>query len=108
MKFYLITFTKDKGITYQTVSVPAKNLTDAYIELQLRIPGAEITAVKLSGKMATFGDIVWLDILAEHLVKHATVEQSIEVMNHCDPDMKLALSDAIWNTKRKLNERGDI
>ena len=101
MKLYLITFTQDRGITFKTLSIPARNLTDAYIETQIRFPNAEITGAELTGKMLTFGNMVWMDILAEHLVKHATIEEVRETMALCDADMRQDLTDALWKLKRK-------
>lgn len=53
---YHITYTVDKGVTHKWLSVPAKSLTDAYIELQIKIPEAEITDIKQTGKVITIKD----------------------------------------------------
>ena len=50
---YHITYTVDKGVSHKWLSVPAKSLVDAYIELQIRIPEAEITDIKHTGKIIT-------------------------------------------------------
>lgn len=56
MKLYHMKFTQDKGTTYQIFDVPARSITEAYIELQIRFPSAEITGVELSGKIITITD----------------------------------------------------
>jgi hypothetical protein len=53
LKVFYITYTEDKGVSFKRISVPAENLTQAYVELQLRLPEAEITAIELSGKIIT-------------------------------------------------------
>ena len=50
---YYITFTEDNGETYKRFAVPGKSIPDAYVELQMKIPGAEITDISLSGKTIT-------------------------------------------------------
>ena len=100
MRLFLIKFTQDKGKTDQELGIPAKSLVDAYIEIQLRFPKAEITELRDSGKMLTFGTSNWLDILAKHLVDHATVEQVREAAELCDSDMREELTDAIWKLKK--------
>ena len=100
MKLYFIKFTQDTGNTEQELGIPAKNLVDAYIQVQINFPKAEITGVRDSGKMLTFGTSNWLDILAKHLVDHATVEQVREVAKLCDSDMREELNDAIWKLKK--------
>ena len=50
LKVFYVTYTEDKGVTERRISVPAENLTQAYIEVQLRLPKAEITKIELCGK----------------------------------------------------------
>lgn len=100
MRLFLIKFTQDKGKTEQELGIPAKNLVDAYIEIQLHFPNAEITKLRDSGKMLTFGSSNWLDILAKHLVDNATLEQVREVADLCDFEMREELTDAIWKLKK--------
>jgi hypothetical protein len=50
---YHITYTVDNGVTHKWLSVPAKSLVDAYIELQIKIPEAVITDIKQTGKIIT-------------------------------------------------------
>ena len=52
---YHITYTVDKGAT-KWLSVPANTLVDAFIELQIRIPGAIITAIEQTGTVITIKD----------------------------------------------------
>ena len=56
LEIYLMEFTEDNGNTYRTFSVPAKNLTDAYIAVQIQFPNAIITDAKVSGKIITITD----------------------------------------------------
>ena len=53
---YHITYTVDNGANYKWLSVPANTLVDAFIELQIRIPGAIITAIEQTGKVITIKD----------------------------------------------------
>lgn len=56
LEIYLMKFTEDNGDTYRTFSIPAKNLTDAYIAVQINFPGAIITDAKVSNKIITITD----------------------------------------------------
>ena len=53
LKVFYITYTEDKGVSFKRIAVPAETLPEAYIELQLRLPEAEITNIELSGKIIT-------------------------------------------------------
>lgn len=47
MKNWEVTYTENKGTTYQTMIVEARDYTKAYIKVLLKIPmGAMITEVK--------------------------------------------------------------
>ena len=56
LEIYLMEFTEDNGETHRTFSIPAKNLTDAYIAVQIQFPNAIITDAKVSGKIITIKD----------------------------------------------------
>ena len=56
LEIYLMEFTVDKGKSYRTFSIPAKNLTDAYIAVQINFPKAIITDAKVSSKIITITD----------------------------------------------------
>lgn len=56
LKVYYITYTLDKGETHKRIAVPAESIPDAYIDLQLKIPEAEITDIELTGKIITIQD----------------------------------------------------
>ena len=53
LRVYYITYTLDKGETHKRIAVPAENIPNAYIDLQLKIPEAEITDIEITGKMIT-------------------------------------------------------
>ncbi len=53
LKVFYITYTEDKGVSFKRISVPAETLPEAYVELQLKVPEAEITNIELSGKIIT-------------------------------------------------------
>ena len=56
LDIYLMEFTEDNGETFKTFSIPAKNLTEAYIAVQISFPQAIITDAKVSGKIITITD----------------------------------------------------
>ena len=56
LDIYLMEFTEDNGETFKTFSIPAKNLTEAYIAVQISFPQAIITDDKVSGKIITITD----------------------------------------------------
>lgn len=56
LDIYLMEFTEDNGKTFKTFSIPAKNLTEAYIAVQIAFPQAIITDAKVSGKIITITD----------------------------------------------------
>ena len=58
LTIYHITFTEDCGETYRRLAVPATNLTNAYVEIQMRYPNAEITNIEHSGKIITIQEAV--------------------------------------------------
>lgn len=53
LRVYYITYTLDKGTTHRRISVPAENVPNAYVTLQLMIPEAEITDIEITGKTIT-------------------------------------------------------
>lgn len=53
LKVFYITYTEDKGVSFRRIAVPAETLPEAYIELQLKFPEAEITNIELTGKIIT-------------------------------------------------------
>ncbi len=46
LNLYNVTFTEDKGKTLKYLTFPARTLTEAYIEVQLKFPNAEITEIE--------------------------------------------------------------
>jgi hypothetical protein len=53
---YKVTFTEDKGETLKYLTFPARTLTEAYIEVQLKFPNAEITEIEDSEKVLKIFD----------------------------------------------------
>ena len=53
LKVFYITYTEDKGVSFKRIAVPAQNIPEAYVELQLKVPEAEITDIELTGKIIT-------------------------------------------------------
>lgn len=56
LRVYYITYTTDNGETSRRISVPAENVPNAYVTLQLMIPEAEITDIEITGKIITITD----------------------------------------------------
>ena len=53
LKVFYITYTEEKGVSFKRIAVPAQTLPEAYVELQLKVPEAEITNIELTGKIIT-------------------------------------------------------
>lgn len=53
---YKVTYTEDKGETVKWITCPARTITEAYIEVQLKLPGAEITEVEDANKVLKIFD----------------------------------------------------
>lgn len=49
-RVYNITYTTDSNKTTKRIAVPAESIPSAYVELQLKVPNAEILAIDTAGK----------------------------------------------------------
>ena len=56
LNLYNVTFTEDKGATVKSLTMPARTLTEAYIEVQLKMPGADITEISDSERVLKIFD----------------------------------------------------
>ena len=95
IKLYTVTFTQDKE-TYHNVTIPANNVSDAYVEVLKNFEGAEITDLKLSGKVISINSEAWLDIFAKYLVKNAKLTEITDIMDEISEDAQDELVEAIW------------
>lgn len=101
IKLYTVTFTQDKE-TYHNVTIPARNVSDAYVEVLKDFEGAEITDLKLSGKVISINSEAWLDVFAKYLVKHAKLKEITDVMDElATEDARDELVEAIWKQYHK-------
>ena len=101
LKLYTVTLTQDRE-QYQTITVPANNVSDAYIEIQKNFIGAEITDLKLSGKVVSISSEGWLNTFAKYLVRHARLSDITDVMDELESDaLRDELVEAIWKTYHK-------
>ena len=53
LEIYSLKITENNGTTFRVLSVPARNLTEAYIYTQIKIPDAIIVDIECSGKVIT-------------------------------------------------------
>ena len=56
LNLYSVTFTDDKGATSKSLTMPARTLTEAYIEVQLKFPDVDITEISDSEKVLKIFD----------------------------------------------------
>lgn len=98
LTFYKLRFTEDKK-NYRNMTVPANNLTEAYIELQNRFPNAEITEWWIEGKEEPKAPAKseWVEAIAKFLVYHSSVGQINKFSSCLDEAKREELSIAIWD-----------
>lgn len=84
---YKITFTEDR-VNYKTLVIPANTLVDAYIEIQMRYPNAEITEAKEKGK--------WAQGVARYFLVNATIDEVCAFVSYLEEDEREELVKAIW------------
>ena len=110
LKFYKLRFTEDKE-NYRNMTVPANNLTEAYIELQNRFPNAEITEWWIEGKEEpkTSTKNEGLEAIAKFLMHDSTVGQINRFVTYLDEEKREELLNAIWdeyhNNKAKMKSK---
>ena len=56
LNLYNVTFTEDKGATHKSLTMPARTLTEAYIEVQLKLPDVDITEISDSERVLKIFD----------------------------------------------------
>ena len=56
LNLYSVTFTEDKGATCKQLTMPARTLTEAYIEVQLKFPDVDITEISDSERVLKIFD----------------------------------------------------
>lgn len=96
LKNYKLTFTQDRE-TYKTMVVPANNLTEAYIELQMRIPDAEISE-------ATEGSSVtdtWVQVIAKYMIAKGTLNDACDFVGYLDDQKHDEFINALWGEWHK-------
>lgn len=96
LKHYKMTFTLDHE-TFKTLVIPAKNLVDAYIGIQTRFPGAEITEAIESNKASER----WAVIIAKFMIAHATPDEVCIFACSLDEDKHDEFINAIWDEWHK-------
>lgn len=93
---YKMTFTEDRE-NYRTLIVPAKNLVDAYIEIQTRFPQAEITEA-IEGNRA--GER-WSQIIARYMINHASIDDICTFAIYLDEGKHDEFINTIWDEWHK-------
>lgn len=92
LNHYKIRFTEDRE-TFKSMVVPANNLTEAYISIQMHFPNAEITE---ANEMES-----WAKVIAKHMIDHATVSEFCAFASNLDADKAEELVNAIWDEWHK-------
>lgn len=96
LKHYKMTFTIDRE-TFKTLVIPANNLSDAYIEIQTRFPGVEITEA-IEGNEVTDS---WAKIIAKYMIANASLDDTRTFASYLDADKCEELVNAIWDEWHK-------
>lgn len=97
-KYYKMKFTEDRKV-FKTLVIPADNLAEAYINIQLRFPNVEITEASEDNKVIE----PWAQVIAKHMIKHATLAQVEAFVSGLDEERHEEFVSAIWNEWHKLN-----
>lgn len=92
LKHYKMTFTEDRE-TFKTLVIPANTLVDAYIEIQVRFPNAEITEAIENNTVTN----TWVVSLAKYMIDHATVDETCRFAMYLDEEKLEELVDTIWD-----------
>lgn len=96
LKYYKMTFTQNKK-TYNTCIIPAQNLADAYITIQMRFPMAEITEAIESNKVTDS----WSKSVAKYLIANASLDEACTFASHLDEEKREELVNTIWDEWHK-------
>lgn len=96
LKHYKMTFTEDRE-TFKTLVIPANSLVDAYIEIQMRFPKAEITEA-IEGNIVNDG---WVKSISKYLIDHATIDEVCNVASYLDEYKREELVNTIWDEWHK-------
>jgi hypothetical protein len=96
LKNYKMTFTKDRE-TFKTLVIPAKTLVDAYIEIQTRFPGVEITEA-IESNIVTDS---WAKSMARYLIVNASLDETCVFAMYLDEEKREELVNAIWEEWHK-------
>lgn len=96
---YQITFTQDRR-NYKSYVIPAETLVDAYIFIQDRFPGAEITEAIKSNQSGRR----WAEIMAEYIIHHATLSEVCEFACTLNEAKHDEFINALWDEWHKIDK----